>query len=449
MIATLTSRGRRGVSPGRRRTVQRSVAILAAVGVLGGLAACGSASPTVGDTAGDKVALTMWQQWGGGHEREVLDALIGRYEAEHPNVTITETPVTNNAKILAAITGGNPPDVVDIGSSLALGSWASVGALTDLTPYMEKSKLDTSVYIQSALTAMTVEGKTYGLPFQAFNAGLIYNKKLFADAGLQPPTTLEELAADAEALTKTDDSGKITQLGFAPNYPGPDQGQTCPLITYGYAFGGSWFDANGKPTPSDPKNVAALTWEKSIYDAIGPDKVQNFLSSAGSYLTGDDPLESGKVAMMFDGPWSIQYAKDNSPEVAAQLAVVPLPAAASSPSSVGSTYIDANPQLIPSGAKHPQEAYDFIEWMTTNAQETATFSDAIANIPQLKTVPSYSLMDDANYKTYVEIANGPGARSWVQTASSSTYGTNLCQAQDAVLLTGEDPATALAAIATS
>src|SRR5665647_1601914 len=170
MIATLTSRGRRGVSPGRRRTAQRSVAIATAVVLAGALAACGSTSPA----AGDKVALTMWQQWGGGHEREVLDALIARYEAEHPNVTITETPVTNNAKILAAITGGDPPDVVSLNNSLALGSWASVGALTDLTPYVEKSKLDTSVYIQSALTAMTVEGKTYGLPFQVFNAGLIY-----------------------------------------------------------------------------------------------------------------------------------------------------------------------------------------------------------------------------------------------------------------------------------
>lgn len=110
MIATLTSRGRRGVSPGARRKAQRSVAIAAVVVVAGALAACGSTLTA----AGDKVALTMWQQWGGGHEREVLDALIARYEAEHPNVTITETPVTNNAKILAAITGGNPPDAVNL-----------------------------------------------------------------------------------------------------------------------------------------------------------------------------------------------------------------------------------------------------------------------------------------------------------------------------------------------
>jgi multiple sugar transport system substrate-binding protein len=409
------------------------------------LAGC-SAPSNGGD--GGKVTLTMWQQWGGGHERQVLDDLIKRYEKLHPNVTIKETPVTNNAKILASITGGNPPDIVSLNNSLSLGSWASVGAVTDLTPYIKASKLDASKYVQSAYDGLKVDGKTYALPFQIFNAGLIYNKKLLAEAGITPPTTLEELAIAAKALTKTDPSGAITQLGFTPGYPGPDQGQTCPLITYGYAFGGSWTSKTGKATPNTKANVAALTWMKDVYEAAGGQKVNNFVSSSGSYLTGGDPLESGKLAMMFDGPWSIQYAKDNAPKVAEELAVIPLPASSTSPSSVGSTYIDANPQFIPTGSKNAQAAFDFIKWETTNAKEASIFSEAIANIPQLKTVPHFDLLGEAYFKDYVDIANNPGARSWIQTASSSTYGTNLCQAQDAVLLNNADPAKALAEIKT-
>lgn len=411
-------------------------------------AALTGCSSTSGSSADDKVTLTMWQQWGGGHERQVLDKLISRYEKLHPNITIKETPVTNNAKILASITGGNPPDIVSLGNSLSLGAWASAGAVTDLSSYISSSSLDTSKYVASAYDGLKVGGKTYALPFQVFNAGLIYNKKLFAAAGLTPPTTLEEVAADAKKLTKTDSSGAITQLGFAPNYPGPDQGQTCPLISYGYAFGGSWTTSSGKATPTNAGDVAALKWEKSIYDSTGGSKVTNFLSSAGSYLTGGDPLESGKLAMAFDGPWSIQYAEDNAPSVAKDLAVIPLPASSTSPTHTGSTYIDANPQLIPTGSKHVQAAFDFIKWETTNASETATFSQTVANIPQLTTVPHYALLDDPNYKEYVDIANGSGAKSWVQTADSSTYGTNLCQAQDAALLNGTKPASALAAVKT-
>jgi multiple sugar transport system substrate-binding protein len=60
----------------------------------------------------------------------------------------------------------------------------------------------------------------------------------------------------------------------------------------------------------------------------------------------------------------------------------------------------------------------------------------------------YALLDDSSYKEYVSIANGAGARSWVQSANSSAYGTNLCQAQDAVLLNNADPASALAGVNT-
>jgi multiple sugar transport system substrate-binding protein len=437
---SLSSRGR-GLPAGRR--LRRATVAVAAASALASLSACGGGSADSG-----KVTLTMWQQWGGGHEREVLDKLIADYEKTHPNVTIKETPVTNNAKILASITGGNPPDIVDLGNSLPLGAWASAGALTQLDSYIQSAHLDTSQYVQNAFRALRVNGKTYGLPFQIFNAGLIYNKKLFAQAGLNPPSTLEELASDARKLTKVDASGAITQMGFLPNYPGPDQGQTCPLISYAYAFGGQWFDGSRNPTPNAPGNVAALNWEKSFYNGVGVQKAQNFIQSAGSYLTGGDPLESGKVAMMFDGPWSIQFAKDNAPAVAADLGVVPLPASSTAPSASGSTYIDANAQVIPSGAKHAQAAFDFIAWETTNAKETATFSDTVANIPQLAEVPNFPLLQDPKFKEYVTIAHGQGAKSWVQTASSSTYGTNICQAQDAALLNGTDPAAALRAVKT-
>lgn len=429
----------------RRRSAARIVtaAGAAAVAILAACSGNGS-----GTNAGSSVTLTMWQQWGGGHERAMLDSLIKKYEHTHPGVTINETPVTNNAKILAAMTGGNPPDIVDLGNSLPLGSWASVGALTDLDPLIKSSGLDTSVYVQSAFNALKVNGKTYGLPFQIFNAGLIYNKKLFRAAGLQPPTTLQELASEAAKLTKRSSSGRLTQVGFLPNYPGPSEGQTCPLISYAYAFGGSWFDSNNHPTPDTPQNVAALTWEKQVFDQLGPNQAQSFISSAGSYLTGSDPLESGKVAMSFDGPWSIQFAKDNVPALAKELGVVPLPASDTSPSSSGSTYIDANAQVIPRGSQHVQQAFDFIKWETTNREETAKFSNDIANIPQLKNVPSFPLLRNPDFAEYVKIANGSGAHSWVQTPHSTTYGTNICKAQDAALLTGQSPKAALAAVVT-
>ena len=189
-----------------------------------------------------------------------------------------------------------------------------------------------SKFLPDALKPVTVGGKVYALPFMDFTAGLLYNKKLFAAAGLNPydpPTTLEQLSADAKKLTKTGAGGKITQLGFTPDWPGPDEGQVCPLETYGWLFGGQWYDSStGKITPDTSANVAALSWEASYVKQYGAQNIANFLSSAGAYLTAQDPFESGKLAMVYDGPWALQYIDANVPSEASSIGVAPLPAPA-------------------------------------------------------------------------------------------------------------------------
>jgi len=428
--------GRQG---GRAR--RRAFGLLAAVLIAGSAVGCGGGSSGAG--ADGKIHLTMWQQWGGGHEEAELQSIIDQYEKLHPNVTITQTPVTNNAKILAAITGGNPPDIVDLGNSLSLGAWATSGAVTPLTSMLQAAHVNLPVFNARALDGMKVGGTIYALPFQSFDAALLYNKKLFAQAGLQPPTTLEQLNADAAKLTKVNSSGQISQLGFAPNYPSAAQGQTCPLESYGWLFGGQWFNSAGKATPLNPANVAALQWEQHFYTQFGAQKVSNFLSSAGAYLTGGDPFESGKLAMMFDGPWTEQYALANNPAIAKDVGVVKLPAPASNPQGTGTTFLDSNPQFIPAGSKNTQAAFDFIEWETTTPSVTATFANTVANVPQLAKVPAFSLQKDPLFQLYVTEAATPQAHTWTLSSTSSAYGTDICQAEQSALLSGTSAQSAL------
>lgn len=435
----MSTRGRHG---GR---VRRAFSLLAAAVVAGSVAACGGGSS--GGTANGQIHLTMWQQWGGGHEEAELQKIIDKYEKLHPNVTITQTPVTNNAKILAAITGGNPPDIVDLGNSLSLGSWATAGAVTSLNSMLTAAHVDLSVFNARALNGMKIGSTVYALPFQSFDAALLYNKKLFAQAGLQPPATLRQLETDAVKLTKLNTAGQITQLGFAPNYPSAAQGQTCPLETYGWLFGGQWFNSQGKPTPLTAGNVAALQWEQHFYTEFGAQKVSNFISGAGAYLTGADPFESGKLAMMFDGPWTEQYAEANNPAIAKDVGVVRLPAPTADPQNTGTTYLDSNPQFIPTGAKNAQAAFDFITWETTTPSVTANFADTVANVPQLATVPTFSLQKDPLFELYVKEAASPQAHTWTLSAQSTAYGTDICEAEQSALLSGTSAQSALQGVA--
>ena len=426
------------------------VKVLTLFATAGTLAASAALVPLEAGASSSVIHLTMWQQWGGGHEEQQLQGAINQYEALHPNIQITQTPVTNDAKILTAITGGTPPDIVDLGTSAALGAWASEGAVQPLGPLISASHLNLNQYVPSGLKAVTVNGQLYALPFENFDVGLLYNKALFKAAGLNPndpPTTIAQLNADAKKLTIVSKNGAIKQLGFVPNYPGPSQGQDCPLMTYGFLYGGSWFGKNGKPTPDTKQNVAALTWEKNIYSEFGAQKVANFISSAGAYLTSADPFESGKVAMTLDGPWQLQYIEANRPSYAKNIGTAGFPA----PSSVnrGSTFVDTNAQFIPRGSKHVAAAFAFISWLTTNKLLSSQFSDAVANLPQLKSVPSFALEKDPRFRVFMQEAAAKTAHEWGQSAISSQYTTQLCQAQDSVLIGGESPSAALAGLASS
>ena len=407
-------------------------------------AAC-SSSPA-GTASNGKTVLTMWQQWGNsGPNIIALKQMIKEYEHLHPNVVINQTYIANNAKILAAISGGNAPDLLDLGLSGPVGTWGAHGALMPLNSFISSSHLNMSMYVPAALKAVTVGSTVYGLPFMDFNTALLYNKKLFANAGLnpnKPPTTVQQLYADAVRLTKVGANGRITQLGFLPAWPGAANAQTCTLESLGWAFGGQWV-ANNKPSATNSANLAALTWEDSFYKKFGAQQMAAFESSAGSYLTATDPFFTGKLAMTFDGPWNVAFMTKSNPQMVPNIGAASFPAPASNPQLAGTSFIDTNPQAIPRGSGNPQAAFDFIKWETTNSQLATSFANTVYNLPQLLSaaVPSYP---DASL--FVSEEKSPNAHVWPQTPYSTTYQTELCAAEGNTIAGKVSPASALSTL---
>jgi multiple sugar transport system substrate-binding protein len=385
----------------------------------------------------------MWQQWASnGPNAVALNAAIKEYESLHPNITISTTYITNDAKILAAISGGNPPDLIDLGTSIEVGGWGAAGALLPLNSYIKASGLKTSVYVKAAVTAVTEGSNIYGLPFMDFNAGLLYNKKLFAAAGLNPndpPTTTSQLYSDAVRLTKVNSSGVITQLGFLPAWPGVANGQTATLETLGWVFGGKW-TSGSSPTASNSGNLAALKWEDSFYQKFGAEKMAAFESSAGAYLTATDPLFSGKLAMSFDGPWVLAWMKSVSPKMVANIGVEPFPAPPGKPQLAGTSFLDTNPQVIPRGSSNPQAAFNFIKWETTDPALATTFASTVFNLPQLVSakLPSYPAA-----AIFANESKSSNAHTWSQSCYSSTYQTDLSNEEGEVVLGKASGSTAL------
>jgi maltose-binding protein MalE len=129
--------------------------------------------------------------------------------------------------------------------------------------------------------------------------------------------------------------------------------------------------------------------------------------------------------------------------MAKSLAGAPFPAPADLPQLSGTSFIDANPQTIPTGAAHPDAAFDFIAWETTDPTATANFAQTVDNLPQLKQAPDFPLLHDPNFKVFMDEAASTNAHVWPQLPYSTEYQVKMCDAQAAALYGQKTPQQAL------
>ncbi len=406
-------------------------------GTFGARASARAASPTV--------TLLMEHQWIGSQET-YLRAVIARFEKLHPTIRIKESVVADTTKIITALSGGKPPDIVDFGLGQFVPELASKNALSDLGPYIASTRLNLSQFVPVSLQVVTYNRHIYGLPFMNFNHGLLYNKSLFRKAGIpHPPTTLEDLEADAYRLTKVDRSGKILRMGFIPDWPGGGNGQAVNLVDYAWLFGGGWYDArSGQVTANNAANSRALAWETRFYKKYGARNIDNFVKSGGAYLS-NDIFASGRLAMAYDGEWWLNFAP---PSFVPNIGATPFPAPKGLARLTGTSFIDTNPQVVPAGASHKKEAFAFIAFETTDRAATTYFAQKSFNLPQLRAIPASAVSKDPRYQVFVTLANSPNAHVFPRLSFTGEMDTKVQNVEAAVLHGRGTPAGALQSLQT-
>lgn len=174
------------------------------------LAACSSSitSNTVSNaasnttsTASAPVKLQFWTDSLKPTFTDYINELIKKYEAQNTNVTIEWQDLPDDAiknKLITAIASNSAPDVVDAGAT-NIGILAGKGALTALD--QEATDEQRSIYIQSLFKSNTINGHLYAFPWYATPNIAIYNKELFAKAGLtSTPKTYDEMFSMAKTM---------------------------------------------------------------------------------------------------------------------------------------------------------------------------------------------------------------------------------------------------------
>jgi multiple sugar transport system substrate-binding protein len=410
------------------------------------LAACGAPAATSAPTSaqatqgapsqgGEAVTITFWNGFNA-HEVDTLNQMIEKYwSPTHPNIKVIAEGEKSGDVLLAAMSGGDPPDVIMAPGPDVISLWAHQGAIEDLTAAVNPVKEQfESEQVKAGLDWVKYQDKYYALPFVNFNWGFFYNKDLFAAAGLdpeKPPQTLDELKDYARQLTKTDSNGNITQLGWMPI------NNVDRAINFAMAFGGKFVDlASGAPTLTDPKIVAAFQWDLELAKEFGLDKVNAFTTG---FTEGDNPFQLGKVAMYIDGCWMPEFFKNYAPELNYGVGAIPY----TDPAFKGAGNVGTNPIVIPVGAKHKQEAQEFAVFFSMNKDISREFSALISNIPQIKSELA-TFTENPNTRLFADFSNTQNAGAWAPVPFSSQYADELNSAIGQMYNEGIDPQTALA-----
>ncbi|WP_170928361.1 ABC transporter substrate-binding protein [Deinococcus hopiensis] len=320
--------------------------------------------------------ITIWYPWGPPDGQEVVNR-ANEFNKMQNEIKVNPVLVsgsgiqgTTQGKFLTAVTSGQVPDAVLYWGQDVIPGLQKVGALLPLDQYFAPAGLKPSAFNQTALNAMKVGGKTYGIPQMSSDLMLYYNKDMFKAAGLKPPKTLAELDAAAEKLTVRK-GNEITRAGFIPWLQ-----QGTPLPWTGI-FGGKLNGANGKVDLLNSGTLKALQWQEGYVKKYGAANLTRFISSIGSTTTSSasDPFLLEKVAMEVNGQWHGNYLKRYKPDL--NYGVVPIPYPAGG--TPNATWINSNAWLIPKGSKNPGAVVKFIAYMSS-PEVSGKHADAVFNI---------------------------------------------------------------------
>lgn len=378
----------------RRVAVALSLLVALLAAPLGGRAHVQAAGPTI----------IYWHLWADKFYGGIQDDLVKTFNKTSPGFTVKSLRGQSDAgKFLAAVAAGNPPDVYMVPTD-PIGL-AVQGGLMPLDHYIATSKvIKSSDFYPGTWNSCTFHGHVYCIPYDYDSFALFWNKDLFKAAGLdpnKPPSTWAELQADAKKLTKYDKKGNITQLGFAP-WVGSTSAAEWPM----WAEGGQMWDyKSGKPTMDQPANVKALQWEVNWAKSFGGyDKLLRFASAAGgnTYYLGQ------KVAMWVAESYYLSQLQNFEPKVRFGVAPFGVPRPDTKHPYINGD-VDGNMLAIPTGSKHPDEAWKFIEWQaTTGIRDWITREgDQSARKSDLNIVPTY-LKEPyrSDYKIFVNLLHG-------------------------------------------
>ncbi|MET9314557.1 extracellular solute-binding protein [Kribbella sp. NPDC003505] len=288
-------------------TTRRGLSLLLVAGLGLVAASCGSGEDKT-PAADGPVTITVGCEppKSNPKERTAWEEDVAAFQKAHPNITVEGKdafPCINPDTFQAKLAGGTQEDLFYV-------------YYTDVRKIIDKKQAaDISQYVgtvgkakdlrQDVMSVFKDGDKTYGLPRNNYNMGLVYNRKLFTQAGLDPanpPKTWDEVREAAK---------KIAALG--PGYVG--FGEYSAGNTGGWHFAASLYARGGSMVSDDGKTAAFNSAEgKAVLENLKRMRWDDNSMGSKQLLQWEDLMRmmgGGKLGMMIGAPDVVQSVNND------------------------------------------------------------------------------------------------------------------------------------------
>lgn len=327
--------------------------------------------------------LTMWTgTWNDGK----MEKMLAEFQKIYPNINVSfeYNPWDGmEDKYLAAMMSGSMPDIVDMAIAWCI-PYAQMGYLIPLDELAEKHGVDLeATYYQGSLETGLTGGRHYCLPYRTEVMTILYNKDIFAAAGLDPekgPTTWAEVVEYGKAITALGDG--IYGFGLCGYGTG---NTTAQVYTMMFSNGVELLNEDHTAAAfNTPEGVEALEFWANMHlkEGIVPTSCLE-----NDNTTNRNLFAEGKLGMYMSASYDLEAIYAANPDIKMGFTTVPVfsdkyPAKAQAGGwDIGlTTKCDENER---------DAAFLFISWLT-NAENAVIFSDTLSANRGSASDPAYT-----------------------------------------------------------
>ncbi len=366
--------------PEHMRTTRRGfITTTTSAGVAMWLAACGGSSSSSSSAAGGSssaaasasgpVTLNNLFQQQAGYSAADLAGMTKLFEAAYPNIKVNNTLVAYEAlhdKIVAAAPAGTY-DVV-LGDCIWPAEFGSKGIVKNISSNV--STLPTSQIFPGALVMADYRGKYYGMPWILDTKYMYANGSMLKKAGVSKGdlttwngvmTALKQIKA--KGLVKYPWLGSWSQA----------EAVVCDYAQLLGAFGGKFLDSAGKPAFQSGGGLQALEFMKMLLDS----KLADPASTSSLEADVLKAFAQGRIAMNLNWTFQLAAALDPSQSTVTKddVMIMHTPAGTAGTSAPGCN--GGQPVMITTGTKHPNEAWQFVKFITSRTVQNQYVADSL------------------------------------------------------------------------